>query len=162
MTKYRDKLKKYLESKKISTSVDPVFDKNLFYPLNAKFKKVVGSYYSPFKVKKLLEDIDDLIENFFLRMARGSGLKGLVSLGINTRIKNINLIRPLIKFDKKEKLLPWQYRLNNLIERGLSCNLRQCCKDFDVPFDSSKLHDALYDIRVNYEVFKKMLWEVEI
>ena len=47
---------------KISTSVDPVFDKNLFYPLNAKFKKVIGSYYSPFKVKKLLEDIDDVIE----------------------------------------------------------------------------------------------------
>ena len=71
-------------------------------------------------------------------------------------------IKKGIKFDKKEKLLPWQYRLNNLIERGLSCNLRQCCKDFDVPFDSSKLHDALYDIRVNYEVFKKMLWEIEI
>ena len=46
--------------------------------------------------------IDDLIENFFLRMARGSGLKGLVSLGLNTQIKNINLIRPLIKFDKKD------------------------------------------------------------
>ena len=45
---------------------------------------------------------DDLIENFFLRMARGSGLKGLVSFGINTQIKNINLIRPLIKFDKKD------------------------------------------------------------
>ncbi len=48
--------------KKISTNVDPVFDKNLFYSLNANFKKVIGSYYSPFKVKKLLEDIDDVIE----------------------------------------------------------------------------------------------------
>jgi len=46
--------------------------------------------------------MDDLIENFFLRMARGSGLKGLVSFGTNTQIKNINLIRPLIKFDKKD------------------------------------------------------------
>ena len=42
-----------------------------------------------------------------------------------------------------------------MIERGLSCNLKQCCKDFDVDFDEKKLHDALYDIRVNYEVFKK-------
>ena len=67
-----------------------------------------------------------------------------------------------IKLTSSEEIIPWQYRLNNLIERGLSCNLKQCCKDFDVPFDSSKLHDALYDIRVNYEVFKKMLWEVEI
>ena len=34
-------------------------------------------------------------------MARGSGLKGLVSLGKNTQIENINLIRPLIEFEKK-------------------------------------------------------------
>ena len=39
-----------------------MFDKNLFYPLNNKFEKVVGDYYSPFKIRKLLEDIDDLIE----------------------------------------------------------------------------------------------------
>ena len=49
--------------KKILTNADPVFDKNLFYPLNDKYKSVVGSYYSPFKVKKLLEEIDELIDN---------------------------------------------------------------------------------------------------
>ena len=36
-----------------------------FYSLNEKFKKIVGEYYSPFKVKLLLEDIDDLIEKEF-------------------------------------------------------------------------------------------------
>ena len=49
--------------KKITTDVDPVFDKNLFFPLNKEYKKLLGSYYSPFKIKKLLEEIDDLIEN---------------------------------------------------------------------------------------------------
>jgi len=48
--------------KKISTNVDPVFDKSLFYSLDEKFKKIVGKYYSPFKIKLLLEDIDELIE----------------------------------------------------------------------------------------------------
>lgn len=48
--------------KKITTSTDPVYDKNIFFPLNEKFKKVIGSYYSPFKVKNLLEEIDTLIE----------------------------------------------------------------------------------------------------
>ena len=46
---------------------------------------------------------DDLFENFFIRMLRGSGLKGLVSLEKKTRIKNINLIRPLL--DQKKKTL---------------------------------------------------------
>ena len=47
--------------KKITTNVDPVFDKNIFFPLNNKYQKVIGTNYSPFKIKKLLEEIDDLI-----------------------------------------------------------------------------------------------------
>ena len=49
--------------KKISTNTDPVFDKNIFYPLDKLYNKVIGSYYSPFKIKKLLDEIDELIEN---------------------------------------------------------------------------------------------------
>ena len=71
-------------------------------------------------------------------------------------------LKKRIKLNKDDDFLAWQYRLNHLIERGLACNLKQCCKDFDVPFDEKKLHDALYDIEVNFEVFKKMIWEIEI
>jgi DNA polymerase III epsilon subunit-like protein len=71
-------------------------------------------------------------------------------------------LKKRIKLDKDDDFLAWQYRLNHLVERGLSCNLKQCCKDFDVDFDEKKLHDALYDINVNFEVFKKMIWEIEI
>ena len=48
---------------KISTNVDEVFDKNIFYPLNKIYKEYTGIYYSPFKVKKLLDVIDILIDN---------------------------------------------------------------------------------------------------
>ena len=48
--------------KKIITNADPVFDKNIFFSLNKEFNDVVGTYYSPFKIKDMLEDIDDLIE----------------------------------------------------------------------------------------------------
>ena len=46
---------------KISTKVDQVFDKQLFFPLNEIYKEYVGDYYSPFKIKKMLEELDDLI-----------------------------------------------------------------------------------------------------
>ena len=36
---------------------------NIFFPLNKEYQKYIGEYYSPFKVKKLLEKIDDLIDN---------------------------------------------------------------------------------------------------
>ncbi len=47
---------------KIITNADPVFDKKIFFSLNKEYKKFIGDYYSPFKVKKLLEEIDSLIE----------------------------------------------------------------------------------------------------
>ena len=46
---------------KISTNLDDVFDKNLFYPLNEIYSRYIGDYYSPFKIKKMLEELDDLI-----------------------------------------------------------------------------------------------------
>ena len=48
---------------KISTKVDPVFDKNIFFPLNETYKKIIGEYYSPFIFKKILDEIDELIED---------------------------------------------------------------------------------------------------
>ena len=48
--------------KKIITNADSVIDKNIFYPLNKEYQKSIGSYYSPFKIKKLLDKIDELIE----------------------------------------------------------------------------------------------------
>ena len=49
--------------KKITTNADSVFDKNIFFPLNKKYNKYIGEYYSPFKIKDLLEEIDEIIEN---------------------------------------------------------------------------------------------------
>ncbi len=47
---------------KISTNVDKVFDKDIFFELNEIYKSYAGQYYSPFKVKKLLDEIDILID----------------------------------------------------------------------------------------------------
>jgi len=48
--------------KKITTNVDSVFDNKLFFPLNKTYKSLIGDYYSPFKVKKILDEIDKIIE----------------------------------------------------------------------------------------------------
>ena len=47
---------------------------------------------------------DDVIENFFIRILRGSGLKGLISFDKETRIDRINLLRPLLD-QKKDDLI---------------------------------------------------------
>ena len=57
---------------KISTNVSDVFNKSLFLPLQKNFKKVVGKYYSPFTVKKLLDEVDILIANNDLQFVEHS------------------------------------------------------------------------------------------
>ena len=47
---------------KISTNLDPTFDKKMFFDLEKDYKKYVGDYYSPFKIQKLIDKLDRLIE----------------------------------------------------------------------------------------------------
>jgi outer membrane protein insertion porin family len=46
---------------KIETNVSDVLNKKTFLPLEKTFTKIVGKYYSPFTVKKLLDELDLLI-----------------------------------------------------------------------------------------------------
>jgi len=57
-----------------------------------------------YKIKNILlgHHLDDLFESFFLRILRGSGLNGLISLDKKTKKNQVNLIRPLINVDKKD------------------------------------------------------------
>ena len=67
-----------------------------------------------------------------------------------------------IAYKKDDDFYSWQYRLNNMIDRKSKKKLIDLCKNYDIKIDESKLHDAMYDIEQNYEVFKKMLWEINI
>ena len=67
-----------------------------------------------------------------------------------------------IKIDKDDDRLSWQYRLVNHRQRGLKTSLIQLCKDYEISFDKNKLHDAMYDIQKNREIFQRQLWELEI
>lgn len=62
----------------------------------------------------------------------------------------------------KEKLLAWQYKLNSFRQKGMKASITALCKAYDLKFDQSKLHDAIYDVKMNYEIFRRQIWELEI
>ena len=82
--------------KKPNSNVQKIARNNRYYLLTKECKRL--------KIKTILlgHQKNDLHENFFLRMSRGSGLKGLVSLGKYSEFSNINLLRPLINLSKDD------------------------------------------------------------
>ncbi len=70
--------------------------------------KVFESFCKTKKINSLLlgHHFDDFQENFFIRLLRGSGLKGLVSFYNyrNLQRNNINIVRPLLDFSKEDLL----------------------------------------------------------
>jgi tRNA(Ile)-lysidine synthase len=86
------------KSKKPKSNIQSIARKNRYELLFNSCKKN--------GIKHLLvgHHIDDLYENFFIRLLRGSGLKGLTSFDRITEEKNKDLLilRPLINFEKND------------------------------------------------------------
>ena len=84
---------------------------------------------------------------------------------LNSMVDTLCLSRGInndIKINKDEDLLQWQYKMLSLRKSKGRNRLVDLCKQYDVPFDPKRLHDALYDIQKNYEVFKKLIWNIEV
>ena len=87
--------------KKIETEVDTTFDKSIFYPLEKNYKRIIGNYYSPVKIKKILEEIDILIERNNLQFVEHEvketivddeiNLKFIIKEGTKTLVERINI-----------------------------------------------------------------------
>lgn len=68
-----------------------------------------------------------------------------------------------IPFDiEKDDFLAWQIALSSYHVRGVKTNLSFTAKKYGIEIDDSKMHRADEDILVNYEVFKKQLWNISI
>jgi DNA polymerase III alpha subunit (gram-positive type) len=62
----------------------------------------------------------------------------------------------------KNNLLTWQYKAMAAFRKGVKTNLTLMAKELNVPIDESKMHDACEDLKINYEVYKKLINLVEI
>tara|TARA_B110000008_G_C16870341_1_gene524524 strand:+ start:95 stop:1105 length:1011 start_codon:yes stop_codon:yes gene_type:complete len=95
--------------KKPKKNIQSIARKKRYELLFSKCKK--------YKINNLLlgHHLDDLYENFFIRIVRGSGLKGLASLEKKNQINKINLIRPLLVFDKSDLIFISEHVFNFFI-----------------------------------------------
>ncbi len=106
--------------------------------------------------------LDDLFENFFIRLIRGSGLKGLVSLEKKTKINSISLIRPLLNFEKKSLEYISNYVFNFFVNDPSNKNtifqrikVRNLINEFkENGLDKDKLFLTLKNLKMSNEALK--------
>ena len=82
--------------------------KNIQALARDKRYSLLASECKKYNIKYILlgHHLNDLFENFLIRIVRGSGLNGLISFSQNTKYRgqNLNIIRPLLNLDKKDLL----------------------------------------------------------
>lgn len=81
------------------------------------------------------------------------------------RVYDTNCLAKAMKKEMKvgeENHFRFQWKLTNFYEKGMKTSLGALCKEFEIPVDENKQHDALYDIDINKKVFDKLKWNYEI
>lgn len=71
-------------------------------------------------------------------------------------------IKTNVQYDGKEKFINYQYKLSNCFVKGVKTNLKVCAKENGIDFDESKLHNALYDLEVNAQLWNKIKFQINV
>lgn len=63
-----------------------------------------------------------------------------------------------------ENFIIWQYKMLTLKKggKGFGASLGAMAREFEIGYNEKLAHDAKYDCDVNYKVFKKLIWSIEV
>ena len=160
-TKEAKKVQKILKAYSIDSKILTWFGKkplkNIQSIARKKRYELLFSRSDKLKINNILlgHHENDLFENFFIRMLRGSGLKGLISLDKKTIINGKNLLRPLIN-EKKEDLRyiakkVFNFYINdpsNKDEKHLRIQVRKLIEELQKKgFDQKKLNVTIKNLK---------------
>lgn len=61
-----------------------------------------------------------------------------------------------LKPKKGENLVAWQYKMLNIRAKGVKTSILTLCREYSIECDENRLHEAIYDTRMNYQIFKEL------
>lgn len=61
----------------------------------------------------------------------------------------------------KHDFLAWQYKHLHKFDKSVKTSLGAICKRNDIEVDENRTHDALYDVELNYLVYKKLKYAID-
>jgi hypothetical protein len=143
------------------------FDERKYHSLAADPKDILSTFedylYDPdyLIIGQNLLGFDVYIHNIYRRL-----LGKKPDFSFVKRIIDTNCIAKAIKKDlkiqKEVDFTCWQYKLNDFREKGLKTSIKAQLKDYKIDFDENMLHNSLYDVQMNFKIFQKQIWQIEI
>ena len=122
---------------KFETEVSPTFDKNIFSEIKKDYKKYIGEYYSPFKVKKLLDSLDLIIASNNLQFVEHSVSETIEGEGIQIKLN--------ITEGKKETVERINIKGNSVTNENVIRS--ELLVDEGDPFNNLKLDQSISKLR---------------
>lgn len=143
------------------------FDERKYHSLACDPKDVLAGFeeylYDPeyIIIGQNLLGFDVYIHNIFRKL-----LGKKTDFSYINRIIDTNCIAKAIKKNlippKDLDFIIWQYKLNNFREKGLKTSIKAQLKDYKIDFDENMLHNSMYDVQMNFKIFQKQIWQIDI
>lgn len=117
------------------------------------------------KLLFLGHQLDDIAENFLIRLFRGSGLDGLSPIAPISDFKNIKLVRPLLNFSKeslknylKTNKITWFEDETNQDQRFLRNKIRHFLQNFEEkPLIDQRIANSAHEIAQIRDLFDDLM-----
>ena len=174
------KVKKILHKLKINLVIisnTKKIDKNIQSNARKIRYEILTNFCIKHKIKYLLtaHNLEDQVETFFIRLSRGSGLKGLSSMKVLSKLNNkVKLLRPLLDIKKRQLIKISKIIFGNYIKdpsnqdnkflrtkiRGLKIPLKKSGISYDQIYKSIKYLGSSDQILDKYN--KKIIKETVI
>jgi DNA polymerase III epsilon subunit-like protein len=143
------------------------FDERRYHSLASDPKEVLSNFesylYDPeyLIIGQNLLGFDVYIHNTYRKL-----LGHKTDFSYVKRIIDTNCIAKAIKKNIKPQVDTdftfWQYKLNDFREKGLKTSIKTQLKEYKIDFDENMLHNSLYDVQMNFKIFQKQIWQIEI
>lgn len=155
-------------------SSDSVPQKNIEANLRKLRYELLISLCKKHKITHLFlgHQMEDVAENFLIRLFRGSGLDGLAAISENSLVDKINILRPLLRFSKQDlkeflqqKNITWFEDESNSDEKFLRNKIRAFLNDFsDAEIINERIKNAADEIALTRNIFDKkvLFWAKKI
>lgn len=143
------------------------FDERKYHSLANDAKDILASFeeylYDPeyLIIGQNLLGFDVYIHNIYRKLLNKNPDFSFVKRIIDTNCI-AKAIKKNLKAQRDSDFIYWQYRLNDFREKGLKTSIKAQLKDYKIDFDENMLHNSLYDVQMNFRIFQKQIWQIDI